>query len=95
MHSEKELRDRIEKALDFAVRFGQIDGDHHKMWTIDQMVRALTGCPIVKGTAKDCNGDDYEYEAQGESADYVKLLREACYGADGPDTYEWDTGIAP
>ncbi len=35
---------RIAAALDIADRFGGIDGDHHKAWVIDQMVRALTGC---------------------------------------------------
>ena len=34
---------RIEKALDVALRYGGIDGGHHKQWVIDQMVRALTG----------------------------------------------------
>ena len=34
---------RIEKALDFAWCYGQIDGCHHKMWVIDQMVHALLG----------------------------------------------------
>ena len=33
---------RIENALAIPGR-GVCDGDHHKMWTIDQMVRALTG----------------------------------------------------
>lgn len=32
---------RIEKALELAIRFGGIDGDHHKAWVIDQMCRAL------------------------------------------------------
>jgi hypothetical protein len=32
---------RIKKAVDLAVRFGGIDGDRHKAWVIDQMVRAL------------------------------------------------------
>lgn len=34
---------RIEIALSFASQYGGIDGDHHKTWVIDQMVRALTG----------------------------------------------------
>lgn len=34
---------RIETALNFARDYGGIDGDHHKAWVIDQMVRALTG----------------------------------------------------
>ena len=35
--------ERIKKALRIAWSYAQIDGDHHKMWTIDQMVRALCG----------------------------------------------------
>ena len=31
------------KAIELAVRFGGIGGDHHKAWVIDQMVRALAG----------------------------------------------------
>lgn len=34
---------RIEVALDVAHQYGSIDGEHHKTWVIDQMVRALTG----------------------------------------------------
>lgn len=34
---------KIEKALDIAFQYSQIDGAHHKAWSIDQMVRALTG----------------------------------------------------
>jgi hypothetical protein len=35
--------DRIEAAIELAVRWGGIDGDHHKAWVIDQMVRTLAG----------------------------------------------------
>ena len=34
---------KIEKALRIAWSYGQIDGDHHKTWVIDQMVRELCG----------------------------------------------------
>jgi hypothetical protein len=44
---EQEALDRkhtaIQNALVIARRYGWIDGDHHKAWVIDQMVRALTG----------------------------------------------------
>lgn len=33
----------ISQALETAIRFGGIDGDHHKAWVIDQMVRLLAG----------------------------------------------------
>jgi hypothetical protein len=32
-----------EDALNIAFKCGQIDGAHHKMWVIDQMVRELAG----------------------------------------------------
>lgn len=65
------MQDRIDKAIELAVRYGGIDGGHHKAWVIDQMVRALAG-------------DDYD-----------RIVRDAKDGEDGPDTYDWDTGIAP
>jgi hypothetical protein len=83
------LQERIERALDFAVRYGQIDGDHHKMWVIDQMVRALTGCPMVRRTENDCNGRRYTFDHQAEGEDYVALT------APGEDEGEWDIGIPP
>ncbi len=38
-----ELAKRCEQAINLAVRFGGIDGAHHKTWVIDQMVRILAG----------------------------------------------------
>jgi hypothetical protein len=89
------MEDRVKKALDIAISYGGIDGAHHKDWVIDQMVRALTGCPIEKGTALDVNKKVYEYERQGVSEEYAKLIAEACDGEDGPETYSWEEGIAP
>ena len=67
----KSFQDKIAGALEIALRYGQTDGDHHKAWVIDQMVRAMTG------------------------ANYDMWVRHACYGADGPDTYDWDCGVPP
>ena len=58
-------------AIRIALQYGGIDGDHHKTWVIDQMVRALTG------------------------SSYDNFVVEACSGEDGPETYEWNVGIAP
>ena len=81
---------RIEKALEYAFKYGGIDGGHHKMWVIDQMVRALTGCPDIEQEA----AWGY-YSVQGESEEYEEWVRRHCDGEDGPDTYEWDEGIPP
>jgi hypothetical protein len=81
---------RIGKALHYASEYGYIDGAHHKQWVIDQMVRALTGCPLVTKTAAadEPGADPYEYQAQGESPEYLEWLGDD----DGLD--EWQ-GIAP
>ena len=63
--------EKIIAALDIANSYGGIDGCHHKMWVIDQMVRALTG------------------------TGYDDWVKEHDDGEDGPNTYEWDCGIAP
>jgi hypothetical protein len=77
--------ERIAKALEFAGEYAYIDGAHHKMWVIDQMVRALTGCPVVTRDAVDYKGVPYSYEAQGESAEYAEWIGDS----------SWDEGIAP
>lgn len=35
--------ERVQLALQLLERDGQVDGDHHKAWVIDQTVRILTG----------------------------------------------------
>ena len=34
---------RVNKAIDIALDYGQIDGAHHKQWVIDQILRVLAG----------------------------------------------------
>lgn len=83
--------DKIAAALEIANDFGGDGGSHHKAYCIDQMVRALTGCPTVEMTALDCRQQPYTYEAMGESAEYEAFA--ARYAGD--DEYEWEAGIAP
>jgi hypothetical protein len=51
-------QDRINAAIDLAVRYGSIDGAHHKAWVIDQMVRALSGDGYAELVAAACDGED-------------------------------------
>lgn len=55
---------RIELALALAFRYGQIDGDWHKAWVIDQMVRALCGSEeeYKEWVSKYTEGDEYEWD---------------------------------
>lgn len=85
--------ERIQKALEILVRGNGIRG--HEDYYMDQAVRALTDCPMVKKQAKDYKGSSYEYETFGESKEYIKLVQDARDGEDGPDTYGWETGTPP
>jgi hypothetical protein len=54
--------ERVELALDVAVEFGQTDGDHHKAWVIDQMVRILTGDRYGQWVAEYRDGGEYAWD---------------------------------
>jgi hypothetical protein len=87
--------DRIAKAIDIAKSNGTNDGAHHKMWVIDQMVRALAGCPTVTRSGRNCFGEPYEYQMLDDNDQYLEFVREHNQGEDGPNTYCWDVGIPP
>lgn len=46
------------RAINLAVRYGGVDGLHHKNWVIDQMVRILAGEHYDGIVAAACNGED-------------------------------------
>lgn len=79
------MEDRSKAALAF-LQGGVPDGDHHKAWIIDQLVRILTGCPIIEGEAEDSLGVPYTYSAIGENEEYRSFLAEYEEGEDGPHT---------
>lgn len=87
--------ERIEAAIALAVEYGGIDGSHHKAWVIDQMVRALCGCHAKTVGGKRTNGEEWSFTSYLTNDQYEKLVAIAKHGEDGPDTYEWDEGIAP
>lgn len=55
-----------ERALQIAFMYGSYDGGHHKMWVIDQMVRALAGDKYDEWIKNFQNGEDgpntYEWD---------------------------------
>ena len=65
------MTEKEDKTLDLIYQFGGIDGEHHKQWILDQIVRVLTR-------------EHYTFWV----ADYKD-------GEDGPNTYNWEEGIAP
>lgn len=51
-------KEKVEKTIEFAVKYGGFDGAHHKDWCIDQMVRILAGDDYDKIVAEACAGED-------------------------------------
>jgi len=54
-------KEKIEEALELIVRFGGIDGSHHKDWVIDQVVRILTGDNYEQFVYEACQGEDGDW----------------------------------
>ena len=83
-------------ALEYIVRYGGIDGSHHKTWVMDQCVRILKGTPVVLMEARWGNGaKELRFWTDKPSQGYSDFVKELCNGEDGPDTYSYDEGIAP
>ena len=62
MNTIPTVDERIETALKIAFRYSQIDGEHHKAWVIDRMVRALLGSDEAYDKFVRDYEDDGEYE---------------------------------
>ena len=87
--------ERISEALRVILHYGGIDGNHHKQWTLDQVVRVLTGCELERKVAVGADGKEYPYFRRGRSSWYDRWVENHNDGEDGPNTYSWDEGIPP
>lgn len=58
--------DKTEKVLDLIHQYGGIDGDHHKQWLLDQIVRTIMGDDYALWVLKYEHGEDgpktYEWD---------------------------------
>lgn len=50
--------ERVVEAIRHLIRYGQIDGEHHKTWTIDQAVRILARDKYDALIASSNDGED-------------------------------------
>jgi hypothetical protein len=57
-NSAEWANEKIRQAIEIAVQYGGVDGDHHKAWVIDQMVRTLAGSEYDRVVADACSGED-------------------------------------
>lgn len=62
----EKYRERIERAVNTAIQYGQVDGSHHKMWVIDQMLRELLPEKEYKEFVEEYehgeDGEEYEWD---------------------------------
>lgn len=78
-------------ALEYLLRYGGIDGDHHKAWVIDQCIRILKGTPVKLRLARWENGhEEYRFSTGDPSDEYTELVKQLA-----ADDYIHDEGIAP
>lgn len=49
---------KVDDVLDLITRYGGIDGDHHKQWLLDQIVRVLTGVDYEQWVSDYEDGED-------------------------------------
>jgi len=51
--------DRVQKAVELILRYGMIDGAHHKQWILDQVLRVLLADSYNDTIAQYNTDDDY------------------------------------
>ena len=84
-----------EWALLIIERCGQIDGEHHKAWVLDQVARVLLGAPVTVTEARWTDHAPEERFTVGTCEAYESWVCAMKAGKDGPDTYGYDDGGAP
>ena len=75
--------DRERWALYFVGNYGQIDGDHHKAWVLDQVARILLGTPVVVKLASWSDGlTEWRVETGRPSKAYLSWLEHLSWRTD-------------
>lgn len=85
-------------ALLWMEKYGQIDGEHHKTWVLDQVARILNGTKVTAKLAKwDSGLAEMRFDLAEPSNAYLlwveKMLGEK--DDDGEYEYSYDTGTPP
>lgn len=84
----------LDWAMHWIEKYGQIDGDHHKAWALDQIARILKGTRVVVKEARWGNGHTELRMTLAEPSDEYLQWVEDMRGEDGEE-YAYEVGIAP
>ena len=72
--------DKDDWEMYFIEQYGDIDGEHHKKWLLDQIVRIKKGTPIIIKIAEWENGDyEYRIDLDEPTDDYKEWVEEVEY----------------
>ena len=94
----QELAGPIGDALDEMIRTAGVEGEHHKQWLLDRLVRILTEAPLTpQVNYHTADGTPYEFLDYGDGPGYLEWVArfEGRHDDDDESYYEWDRGIAP
>lgn len=53
-----ELAERKDEVVQLIIQYGQIDGEHHKSWVLDQVMRKLLDDQYAETVRVACDGED-------------------------------------
>lgn len=85
----------VDWALTYIGSYGQIDGDHHKAWVLDQVSRILHGTPVIVKVAKWSNGHFEHRFTTGEPSEaYLEWVESMKLDENGEE-YWYMEGTAP
>lgn len=84
----------------FIESYGQIEGEWHKSWVLDQVARILKGTPIIIHKAEWSDGSyEYRVNISKETSDAYKQWRVEMLGEydefEGEYEYSYEEGSAP
>jgi hypothetical protein len=85
----------IDWAIYFIEMYGQIDGEHHKAWVLDQVARILMETPVIVNEARWTGGEkEYRVRVDWPSNEYIEWAKEM---RGSPETveYSYDEGTPP
>jgi len=67
-------------ALQYLAWYGQIDGNHHKLWVLDQVARILNGTPVIVTKASWSDGFfEYRYNLDQPSEAYLQWRQDIAW----------------
>jgi hypothetical protein len=96
-HPEFRLYTPMNWAMYFLERYGQIDGEHHKAWVLDQIARVVHGTKVICERASWSDGQTEDRIWLDEPSQEYLTWRDGMLAGDDGDEHDYDyyEGIAP